>query len=68
MQVDRVVQLNDKNLGKRITWNIKTIRPDLFIGRDNRYNESFVALKPSITLELKPLGGNTFEAIFKKMF
>lgn len=68
LEQDRVAPVPFRGLSTKITHKLKPIRPDIFLGPDSRYRDTYVALKPQLTLELKPIGKNGYEAIFKKLF
>ena len=61
---------NSKTLSTKITHQLKPIRPDVFLGRDSRYKDSYIGLKPGVSLEMIPINKDktVFDLMFKKLF
>ena len=64
---NRIVELPSRSLSTMITWKLKPIRPDLVLGYDNRYQKTYFALKPFVTLQTKK-NNKSMDLIFKKLF
>ena len=56
---------SDRTTSMKLTWKLKPIRPDIFIGRDSRYHNSIIGLKPFLNIETQH-NGNGLEVIFSK--
>ena len=70
LKQNKVAHISNKNNSRKITWQLKPIRPDIFLGRDSRYEDTYLALKPGITLEMMPLNKEktVFDLMFEKLF
>ena len=67
MSVRRAVRIPEKNTAIRLGKKLKPIRESVFIGFDNRYYRSFIALNPDTDLFFKEIG-SAFDFEFKKIF
>ena len=69
LEHDKIVYIPNRQLGTKITWKIKPIRPDIFLGRDSRYNDTYIALKPNMDIKVIPCKNSekVFDIIFKKL-
>jgi len=65
LEQDRIVQL-PKYTSKKITWQLKPIRPNIVLASDKRYNERWLSLKPDLKLEMTPL--NNKKTAYKVKF
>jgi len=63
----RAVKIPDIKTAQRAGIKLKPIRRDIFIGTDNRYYKSFIALPPEIDLDFIKKG-NSYDFIFKNIF
>ena len=69
LEQDHIVEI-PKNMSKKITWQLKPIRPDIHIGDDRRYNEKCMALKQGLKFEMTPLNKKktSYKLKFHKVF
>ena len=67
---DKITHIPNRKISNKITWQLKPIRPDIFMGHDCRYKESYIALKPNLSFTMTPKNEKktVFELIFKKLF
>jgi hypothetical protein len=65
LKQDRVAEI-PKNRSKKISWDLKPIRPDIFLGEDRRYKRRYIALKPNLRFDIQPL--NNKNTIYKLRF
>jgi hypothetical protein len=64
----RIVEIpRDRSISTQITWKIRPIRHDLFIGDDKRGNKKFFALSPQMTLLTKK-NKKGLDLEFRKLF
>jgi len=63
----RATKIPDAGTARRAGQKLKPIRKDIFIGSDNRYYKSFIALPPQMDMEFKKKG-KSYEFVFKNIF
>ena len=68
LEQDRIVEIPEQKISKRITWELKPIRPDLHFGQDKTYRNNRLALLPNLVLKLERKGQHKYYATFKKLF
>ena len=69
LERDRIVEV-PKYMSRRLSGKIKPIRTDIVVSKDRRYNEKWMALKPDLSFEMKPLNNkkSVYKLKFHKMF
>jgi len=65
LEQQRLVPILDKKTSKEITWKLKPIRPDIFLGPDTRYKQTYIGLKPFLKMETQKKGKG-LEVTFSK--
>lgn len=65
LEQDHIVKLPN-NISQRISWQLKPIRHDVFLGRDRKYNDKYLALKPGLKFKMVPL--NSKKTSYKLKF
>jgi len=70
LEHDGIVYIPSHSLGTKLTWKLKPIRPDIFMGQDSRYKDTYIALKPHMKIKITPCkkSDKVFDIIFKKLF
>lgn len=63
----RAAKIPSHNVAIKLGIKLKPIRKDIFLGTDNRYYNSFIALPPELELDFKE-EKKRFQAIFKSIF
>jgi len=68
LEQDHIVKLPN-NISQRISWQLKPIRHDVFLGSDRKYNDKYLALKPNLRFEMIPLNDkkSSYKLNFKKL-
>lgn len=67
LEQQRLVEIPNRSISVKLTWNLKPIRPDLFLGQDSRYKNTCLGLKPFLIMETSPAKGHSLDVIFKKL-
>ena len=63
----RAVKIPNKQIAIRIGKKLKPVRRDIFLGFDNRYYRSFLALPPNFDMDFT-VNGEVYDFIIKPIF